>query len=51
MCSGTKSSQKGIEHKGSLGIISSHAYGILDVLELSNGAKILQIRNPWGSGE
>jgi len=48
MCSGTKASSKGLEHKSALGLISSHVYGILDVIELSNGAKLIQIRNPWG---
>ena len=32
MCCGSKFSKKGMESKGALGIISSHAYGILDVM-------------------
>jgi hypothetical protein len=38
------------------GIMTGHAYGIIDVFELVNEEmgrthKMLRIRNPWGKGE
>jgi hypothetical protein len=54
LTAGSQSSDKGMESKSSDGIISSHAYGILNIQEVqSNGqtARILQMRNPWGKGE
>ena len=33
------------------GIVSSHAYSILDARLVNGKEKILQLRNPWGSGE
>jgi calpain, invertebrate len=39
------------------GLLSGHAYGILDVFEIENLEKptkvsrLLRIRNPWGKGE
>ena len=50
-CSSNQTPSLGIEHKDKSGIISSHAYAILDVRKLSNGAQLLNIRNPWGTGE
>ena len=29
------------------GLVSMHAYTLLNVLELSNGEKLAHIRNPW----
>jgi len=40
-----------MEFKQDTGIISGHAYGILDVKQVSTGDRLVQIRNPWGSGE
>ena len=31
------------------GLISGHAYSLLDLHTLSNGVKLAQVRNPWGS--
>jgi len=33
------------------GLVSGHAYTLLNVLELSTGEKLVQIRNPWSYGE
>jgi hypothetical protein len=31
------------------GLVSGHEYSLLDLHELSNGVKLAQVRNPWGS--
>ncbi|CAG2253619.1 CAPN15 [Mytilus edulis] len=33
----------------SLGLITGHAYSLLDVYDMDTGEKLLKIRNPWGS--
>lgn len=33
------------------GLVSAHAYSIIGVVKLSNGEKLVQVRNPWGRGE
>lgn len=33
------------------GIIGGHAYSLIDAHTLSNGVKLLRIRNPWGNSE
>lgn len=33
------------------GLVSSHAYSVLDAVKLVSGTKLVQLRNPWGSGE
>ena len=33
------------------GLIAGHAYSVITVLELSNGVRLLGLRNPWGSVE
>eukprot|EP01116_Phalansterium_solitarium_P019829 TRINITY_DN5681_c1_g1_i4.p1 TRINITY_DN5681_c1_g1~~TRINITY_DN5681_c1_g1_i4.p1 ORF type:complete len:475 (+),score=198.79 TRINITY_DN5681_c1_g1_i4:110-1534(+) len=33
------------------GILQNHAYGIIDIRQISTGAKLLRVRNPWGQGE
>lgn len=43
-CSSNKST-------GFNGIVSEHAYAILDVRKVSVGSKIILIRNPWGTVE
>jgi hypothetical protein len=49
-----------IKHEGRpSGIMSGHAYGIIDVFELANPAlererkshRLLRVRNPWGETE
>ncbi|XP_052077597.1 calpain-15-like [Mytilus californianus] len=37
------------EYCKSLGLITSHAYSLLDVYDMDTGEKLLKIRNPWGS--
>lgn len=34
-----------------IGLITGHAYSVLKAVEASNGVKLVQIRNPWGSTE
>lgn len=34
-----------------MGIITGHAYSVLDAQEVAGGHKLVCIRNPWGSGE
>lgn len=33
------------------GVARSHAWTILGAHELSNGAKLIEVRNPWGANE
>ena len=33
------------------GLVSGHAYTLLNVLELSTGEKLARVRNPWSQGE
>jgi len=35
--------------RGTDGLISGHAYTLLDVLELSTGVKLAKVRNPWNN--
>lgn len=48
-------STKIVEEKSTAGIISGHAYSILDVRDIVNAnsvaARVVQIRNPWGKFE
>ncbi|XP_052077598.1 calpain-15-like [Mytilus californianus] len=37
------------EYCKSLGLITGHAYSLLDVYDMDTGEKLLKIRNPWGS--
>ncbi|XP_071126006.1 calpain-15-like [Mytilus edulis] len=37
------------EYCKSLGLITSHAYSLLDVYDMDTGENLLKIRNPWGS--
>jgi hypothetical protein len=35
-------------HNGGVdGLVSGHAYTLLDVVELSTGVKLAKVRNPW----
>lgn len=34
-----------------MGLIGGHAYTLIGAYTLSNGARVLKIRNPWGSSE
>jgi len=38
-------------HGSFSGLVTGHAYTLLDVKELSNGVKLAKVRNPWSSGE
>ena len=37
------------QDRNEVGIPYSHAYSVLEAIELSTGDKIVAIRNPWGS--
>jgi hypothetical protein len=53
--SGTPSIGKGMEcNRNNCGIMSGHAYGIVDLKEIrfnEQVLKMIKIRNPWGKGE
>lgn len=34
-----------------MGLITGHAYSVLKAMQASNGERLVQIRNPWGSTE
>jgi len=60
LCAANTSGGSVREGKGSKGLIKGHAYTILDTHKLKRerkigqygiGTKIIQLRNPWGSGE
>ena len=36
------------DNLNALGIADRHAYSVLDTYELSNGQKLVKVRNPWG---
>lgn len=48
-------SGKTIEEKSNLGLVSGHAYTILDVRNIldinGNPQRLLKVRNPWGKFE
>jgi hypothetical protein len=33
------------------GILANHAYTLISAHKVSNGAKVLKLRNPWGNKE
>jgi calpain-7 len=35
------------EEADSLGLVTGHAYAVLDVVQSSSGVKLLQLKNPW----
>ena len=39
------------DNGNALGIADSHAYSVLGTDQLSNGQKLLKVRNPWGKNE
>ena len=39
----------GLSLYGDCGIQMGHAYVAIKAIELSNGARLMQMRNPWGS--
>ena len=36
---------------GGPGLVSGHAYSLLAAKELSNGVRLVKLRNPWGRFE
>jgi hypothetical protein len=45
------SSSNSEESKVDDGIVSGHAYTLISAHKVSNGAKVLKLRNPWGNKE
>ena len=43
------SSEKGVtdQRADELGLITGHAYAVLNVMETRNGTRLLQLKNPW----
>lgn len=39
------------EQRTDLGLILGHAYGVTGVVKLKSGDCLIELRNPWGSGE
>ena len=39
----------GAEFKPDNGLVGTHSYSVLHAVELSNGIRLLKIRNPWSS--
>ena len=37
------------EHAESLGLVTGHAYAVLDVIQTKDGTRLLQLKNPWAS--
>ena len=37
------------EDADNVGLFTAHAYAVLDVVQTSNGTKLLQLKNPWAS--
>jgi len=44
-------SDRGAESDTGMGILASHAYGLLKVVHIDHKERLLQIRNPWGNVE
>jgi hypothetical protein len=49
MSAGTYGTQESARYNGS-GVHANHAYSVLGAVE-ENGQKLVELRNPWGSGE
>ncbi|CBY10105.1 unnamed protein product [Oikopleura dioica] len=41
----------GVESRAQGGLIAGHAYSVQNALTLSNGTKLICLRNPWGQAE
>jgi len=41
----------GDDHTSARGIVHGHAYAVLQVVQTSDGLRLLQLRNPWGKTE
>ena len=43
------SSEKGVtdQRADELGLITGHAYAVLNVMQTRNGTRLLQLKNPW----
>ena len=50
MCCGVNDAPD-VDLQATVGIVEGHAYGLLNVKTLSNGQRIVQLRNPWGATE
>ncbi len=48
---GLDTSSEGEREGPSSGILPGHAYTLVSATRLSNGVKLLRIRNPWGNFE
>lgn len=40
-----------VNYNSAMGLVGGHAYSLIHTYVLSNGARLVMVRNPWGSYE
>ena len=40
-----------INYNSAMGLVGGHAYSLIHTYVLSNGVRLVMVRNPWGSYE
>jgi len=51
MCCKVPETESNINLEETVGLVDGHAYSVITVLQLSNGDRVLGLRNPWGAVE